>query len=146
MENGDEQALNFWRKCREISIVELTDFYKTLNVHFDMWQAESLFAEKARRLIDLYLSKNIFVRLDNGVVGIKQDPSPNSDKEFRFVTLAKSDGTSLYLTRDVAGAIERVDSMSFDHIYYVVDQGQMYHFINLKVSVSCSVVLFQNIF
>lgn len=50
----------------------------------------------------------------------------------RKVTLAKSDGTTLYLTRDIAAAIDRYERYKFDAMYYVVDNGQTDHFNALK--------------
>lgn len=133
MELGDSKALDFWKRSREISIAEFTELYDRMNVRFDVWQSESMFAERSRNLIVDFLSKNLFVRTDDGLIGAKTEPLPGSDKEYHFIPVAKSDGSSLYLTRDIIAAIERVDQLKFDHIYYVVDTGQERHFMNLKL-------------
>ena len=57
------------------------------------------------------------------------DLNPSSDSS--YATLARSDGTSLYLTRDIAAAIDRYDRHKFDRMYYVVDKSQSNHFKQL---------------
>lgn len=140
------EPLEFWKKCCDISIAEFTNLYKRLNVEFDIWQSESMFADQGKRLVEEFFNKNIFVRIENGLIGAKVEPLPNSKDKFRFIPMAKSDMSTLYLSRDVAAAIERVDKMNFDHIYYVVVTGQYQHFINLKVQKSCLIMIFLKLF
>ena len=53
------------------------------------------------------------------------------DLDEKIVTIVKSDGTSLYITRDIAAALDRREKFGFEKMIYVVDNAQGYHFQNL---------------
>ncbi|KAF8196148.1 hypothetical protein BJ912DRAFT_956508 [Pholiota molesta] len=92
MEDGDEAALKNWRVWREMSVKKYEQEYERLNVHFDVYTGES----KGAKLVELEKWK-----LGKAVV-------------------RKKDGTSIYLTRDIGGAIERYEQYKFDKMIYVV--------------------------
>jgi len=76
----------------------------------------------------------------DGLVGMdmcilkNDEESGPSTQPSKFVPLEKSDGTSLYLTREVVSALHRVDDLGFDKVFYIVENAQTDHFRNLKVS------------
>uniref|UniRef100_A0A915HK55 Probable arginine--tRNA ligase, mitochondrial n=1 Tax=Romanomermis culicivorax TaxID=13658 RepID=A0A915HK55_ROMCU len=138
LESGNQAALETWKKLREIGLHYLQHMYRELDVDFDVWQAESDFASSSRKFIDENLAKNIFSCTPDNLVGLKVIEEHNNqnsqlkEKVSRIIPLSKSDGTSLYLTRDIIAAIYRVDEMKLDKIFYVVDDAQTPHFENLK--------------
>ena len=79
-------------------------------------------------LLIIYFQNLISFRQGTGVVHLDHLSHP----KHKFATLEKSDGTSLYLTRDIAAAIDRYKTYSFDRMYYVVDKSQEGHFLQMK--------------
>ncbi|KAJ8678709.1 hypothetical protein QAD02_014496 [Eretmocerus hayati] len=125
MEKGDEDALSQWTSIREHTIEELKNTYSRLNVNFDEYEWESMYRmEKISGLIS-ELERQRIVKVDSEGKKI----IVLSDK--KSVPIVKSDGSSLYISRDIAAAMERYKKFKFDRMYYVVDNGQTQHFMNL---------------
>ncbi|CAE6419267.1 unnamed protein product [Rhizoctonia solani] len=102
MEDGDESALQNWRRWRDLSIEKYKEEYARLNIAFDVYSGESqVGANTLKASLD---------RL----------------KEMGLVSESK-DGTSLYLTRDIAAAIERFEKYKFDKMIYVIASQQDLH-------------------
>ncbi|EJD38412.1 Nucleotidylyl transferase [Auricularia subglabra TFB-10046 SS5] len=115
MEDGDKQALENWRVWRELSIKQYSQEYAQLNVPFDEYTGESTVSRKSQddavqRLQKLKLTKMTYGEL---LVDLKKH-------ELGTATLRKNDGTVPYLTRALAGAIERWEKYHFDKMLYVV--------------------------
>jgi len=122
MEDGDESALKNWRIWRELSVKKYEEEYERLNVHFDVYTGESMvgkeWQDKAlKRLDEMGLISDVdgakLVDLEKWKMG--------------KAVLRKKDGTSIYLTRDIAGAIERYEKYKFDKMIYVVASQQDLH-------------------
>ncbi|KAJ8270808.1 hypothetical protein GJAV_G00119510 [Gymnothorax javanicus] len=125
LEQGEERALSLWKQFREITVEEYQRVYKRLGVHFDVYSGESFHlsgtVEVLQQLKDqglLQISKK-----GTGVV----DLSLAKDMSF-YSTVMRSDGTSLYITRDLAAAIARKETYAFDEMIYVTDKSQGSHF------------------
>lgn len=125
LELGDTQALALWRKFRDLSIEEYMRIYKRLGVHFDEYSGESFYREKSREVLKLLDSKGLLQKTIKGTAIV--DLSGNGDPS-SICTVMRSDGTSLYATRDLAAAIDRMDKYNFDTMIYVTDKGQKKHF------------------
>ncbi|XP_072498889.1 probable arginine--tRNA ligase, mitochondrial isoform X4 [Notamacropus eugenii] len=125
LEAGDQQALTLWQKFRDLSIKEYVQIYKRLGVHFDDYSGESFYREKYREVLSLLDKKGLLQRTKKGTAIVdlsrKGDPSLSC-------TVMRSDGTSLYVTRDLAAAIDRMNKYHFDSMIYVTDKGQQNHF------------------
>ncbi|XP_051853332.1 probable arginine--tRNA ligase, mitochondrial isoform X1 [Antechinus flavipes] len=125
LEEGDKQALSLWQKFRDLSIKEYVQIYKRLGVHFDDYSGESFYREKSREVLQLLDKKGLLQRTKKGTAIVdlsgKGDPSLSC-------TVMRSDGTSLYATRDLAAAIDRMNKYNFDSMIYVTDKGQQNHF------------------
>ncbi|KAF8438585.1 hypothetical protein L210DRAFT_3450366 [Boletus edulis BED1] len=122
MEDGDESVLANWREWRELSISKYIEEYDRLNVSFDRYTGESEvgkeWMEKAiQRLDQLGLISDA-----NGAKLVDLD-----QWKLGKAVLRKADGTSIYLTRDIAGAIERWEKYQFDKMIYVVSSQQDLH-------------------
>uniref|UniRef100_A0A452EAA4 Probable arginine--tRNA ligase, mitochondrial n=1 Tax=Capra hircus TaxID=9925 RepID=A0A452EAA4_CAPHI len=125
LELGDMQALALWRKFRDLSIDEYMRIYKRLGVHFDEYSGESFYREKSQEVLKLLDSKGLLQKTLKGTAVV--DLSGNGDPS-SICTVMRSDGTSLYATRDLAAAIDRMEKYNFDKMIYVTDKGQKKHF------------------
>ncbi|XP_036271083.1 probable arginine--tRNA ligase, mitochondrial isoform X1 [Pipistrellus kuhlii] len=125
LELGDMQALALWQKFRNLSVEEYIRIYKRLGVHFDEYSGESFYREKSQEVLKLLDSKGLLQKTMKGTAVV--DLSGNGDPS-SICTVMRSDGTSLYATRDLAAAIDRMDKYNFDSMIYVTDKGQKKHF------------------
>ncbi|NXI82779.1 SYRM protein, partial [Rhipidura dahli] len=132
LEEHDEQTLSIWKQFRDLSIEEYIRIYKRLGVHFDEYSGESFYQEKAQEVLKMLEDKGLLQKTmkGTGIVDLseKKDLSTVS-------TVMRSDGTSLYITRQVnifvATAIDRMNKHSWDIMIYVTDKSQSNHFQHL---------------
>jgi arginyl-tRNA synthetase len=125
LEDGDKENLKLWKKFKELSIKEFEKIYELLNVKFDVISGESEYNNKMDYIIELLKEKKL-IKKDDGAEII------DLEKEFLGVALIrKSDGTSLYVTRDLAAIIDRKEKYNFDKMIYEVGQEQTLHFKQL---------------
>lgn len=129
LEKGQDADLeDRWRRVRDLSIDELKSAYKLLGVEFDAFEFESNYAQKSLDLIELMESKKLVNKMDNGVLFTEIEKNNKPIK----VPLLKSDGASLYISRDVAAAISRKEQYNFDKLLYIVGSDQEKHFHSLR--------------
>ncbi|KAF9226346.1 arginyl-tRNA synthetase [Gyrodon lividus] len=122
MEDGDESALANWREWRELSINKYIEEYERLNISFDRYTGES---EVGKEWMDKAVE-----RLDQlGLISDAKGAKLVDLEKWKLgkAVLRKADGTSIYLTRDIAGAIERWEKYQFDKMIYVVASQQDLH-------------------
>nr|XP_005299756.1 probable arginine--tRNA ligase, mitochondrial isoform X3 [Chrysemys picta bellii] len=128
LEARDEQTLSMWQHFRDFSIEEYVRIYKRLGVHFDEYSGESFYQEKSQEVLKMLDTKGLLQKTIKGtrVVDLseKRDLSLSS-------TVMRSDGTSLYITRDLAAAIDRMKKYNCDTMIYVTDKSQNTHFEQL---------------
>lgn len=125
LEDGNCKYLERWQKYREFSISDLEKTYARLGVSFTKYYWESMYGAKE---VDVVLEK----LKENMILQLKDDGRHVVDiDEKRTVTVLKSDGSTVYLTRDIAAAIDRYESYKFDKMYYVVENGQSDHLSSL---------------
>lgn len=98
MSDGDEQALAIWKKFRDLSIQKYISTYARLNINYDVYSGESqVSTEKMDEVIEIFKAKNM-IHEDRGA---KLIDLTKFNKKLGKCLVQKSDGTSLYLTRDV---------------------------------------------
>ncbi|XP_066250533.1 probable arginine--tRNA ligase, mitochondrial [Euwallacea similis] len=125
LEKGLVEDLEFWHKILQFTKEELSKAYSRLGVTFDEYNYESMYGSKdIGHVIEVLRNKNILKKLNDG--------KEVADVGDRTVSIIKSDGTTLYLTRDIAAAIDRFNKFKFDKMYYVVENAQSDHFHALK--------------
>ncbi len=114
MEDGDPEALALWEGFREASLTEFKRIYARLKVDFDSWNGESFYRDKVAPALQLAIDKGV-AKEDDGawIVDLKED-------QLGVWLLRKSDGATLYATRDLAAAIYRAETYRFDRLLYVV--------------------------
>ncbi|MSS75279.1 arginine--tRNA ligase [Candidatus Pacearchaeota archaeon] len=125
LEQGDKKYLAFWKQFKELSLVEFTEIYAQLGVTFDVYSGESLYnTQKDAVLTELKTKK--LLKKDQGAEIV--------DLELYGLGVAliqKSDGTTLYATRDIAAAQDRQKKYKFTQMWYEVGAEQKLHFRQL---------------
>ena len=142
MEDGDESALKNWRVWREMSVKKYEEEYDRLNVKFDVYTGESMVGKENMDLALEKLDEMGLVTETNGAKLVDLEEwklgkaviRKKGREIFLFVSfsvfsfvLRTTDGTSIYLTRDIGGAIDRYEKYAFDKMIYVVSSQQDLH-------------------
>lgn len=124
MEDGEPKALALWRKFRDLSIEKYIGTYARLNINYDVYSGESQVSKESMdKALKLYDEKNL-VHMDRGA---KLIDLTKFNKKLGKVIVQKSDGTTLYLTRDVGAAMDRYNKYHFDKMIYVIASQQDLH-------------------
>ncbi|XP_051730908.1 probable arginine--tRNA ligase, mitochondrial [Ctenopharyngodon idella] len=124
----EDQALELWRQFREITVVEYKRIYQRLGVDFDHYSGESFHDGQTQSVLEELMTKRLLKTTEKGTGVV--DLSATGDMS-SYATLVRSDGTSLYITRDVAAALDRKQRFGFDEMIYVTDKSQTVHFQQL---------------
>jgi arginyl-tRNA synthetase len=128
---GDKYVRDLWHKTREWSLEELRAILGMLDVKIDVWFLESEVDEPSKAIVNELIQKGIAEddRAQGGPVIIKIDEKLGLTKEkYHTAVLLRNDGTSLYLTKDLALAKVKFEQFHVDRSIYVVDFRQNLHF------------------
>jgi arginyl-tRNA synthetase len=128
---GDPSVRELWRVTREWSLEELRDILNTMDVEMDVWFYESEVDEPSKAIVDELIARGIATdeRSTGGPVIVKIDEKLGLTKEkYRTAVILRSDGTTLYLTKDLALAKVKFEQYHVDRSIYVVDFRQSLHF------------------
>ncbi|XP_055740552.1 probable arginine--tRNA ligase, mitochondrial [Salvelinus fontinalis] len=128
LEQQEPQALLLWKQFREITVEEYQQVYKRLGVHFDIYSGESFHQQQAQGVVQQLERRGLLKTTEKGTGVV--DLSSAGDMS-SYSTVLRSDGTSLYITRDLAAAIDRKERYNFDEMIYVTDKSQGIHFQQL---------------
>ncbi|SCU82859.1 LAMI_0C01156g1_1 [Lachancea mirantina] len=124
MEDGDEDALKIWRRFRELSIEKYISTYARLNIVYDSYSGESQVSKESMdKALKLFEEHNL-THEDRGATLIDLT---KFNKKLGKTLVKKSDGTTLYLTRDVGAAMDRYEKYHFDKMIYVIASQQDLH-------------------
>jgi arginyl-tRNA synthetase len=129
---GDPEVRKLWMETREWSLIELRDILEMMDVKIDVWFFESEADEPSKAIVDELIAKNIATdeRPNGGAVIVKIDEKLGLAKEkYRVAVILRSDGTTLYLTKDLALAQDKFKKYHVDRSIYVVDNRQSMHFM-----------------
>lgn len=122
LENGDKEALGLWKKFRELSLKEFNEIYGLLNVKFDVISGESKYNDKMQAVVDELKKKKLLKESEGAqIVDL-------NEYNLGVALIQKSDGASLYATRDLTAAIDRYKTYKFEKMIYEVGQEQTLHF------------------
>jgi arginyl-tRNA synthetase len=138
LQGGDEENLQIWERCIELSKTGLQKIYNRLDVNFDHWLGESFYNDQLGPLVEQLLESGIAEESDGAVAVFsdgslpkKEDPLlKNEDDEWKPqpTLIRKSDGGFLYATTDLATIDYRIDNLGADAIWYIVGAPQQLHF------------------
>ncbi len=121
IEDGDAEALEIFNWFKELTLKEVSVIYDMLGVKFDSYAGESFYNDKMQPVIDELKEKNLLEFSDGAFVVRLGDEMPPC-------VILKSDGATLYSTRDLAAAFYRKKTYNFDKCLYVVAYQQNLHF------------------
>ena len=125
LENGDEEAKALWQWFRDESLKEFARVYDLLDIEFDSYAGESFYSDKMDVVIEQLKDKKLLVQSQGtNVVDLEEYNMPPA-------LITKNDGSTLYMTRDLAAAIYRKNTYDFDKCIYVVGSQQSLHFQQL---------------
>jgi arginyl-tRNA synthetase len=126
----DPYVRELWRITREWSLEEFRDILRLLDVNMDVWFYESEVDEPSKAIVEELVQKGIAEdERPAGPVIVKIDEKLGLTKEkYRTMVILRSDGTSLYSTKDLALAKQKFEQYHVDRSIYVVDFRQSLHF------------------
>lgn len=122
LENGDQEAKELWQWFRDESLKEFSRVYDLLDIDFDSYVGESFYSDKMPAVIEELKEKNLLVESDGAMIVDLED------SKLPPALIQKRDGSTLYLTRDLASAFYRKKIYNFDKSIYVVGAQQELHF------------------
>lgn len=125
LENNDKEAKDLWQWFRDESLKEFSRVYDLLDIEFDSYAGESFYSDKMDKVIEKINEKGL----------LKQSQGTNivdlEDFNMPPALITKNDGSTLYMTRDLAAAIYRKETYDFEKCIYVVGSQQTLHFQQL---------------
>lgn len=122
IEDKDEESLALFEWFKELTLKEVGRIYDLLDVHFDSWAGESFYNDKMAPVIEELEQKGLLVESEGAkIVDLEAYGMPPC-------IILRSDGASLYATRDIAAAIYRKKTYDFYKCLYVVAYQQNLHF------------------
>lgn len=125
LENGDEEAKALWQWFRDESLKEFARVYDLLDIEFDSYAGESFYSDKMDTVIEQIKEKGLLQESQGtNVVDLEEYNMPPA-------LITKNDGSTLYMTRDLAAAIYRKNTYDFEKCIYVVGSQQALHFQQL---------------
>lgn len=122
LEAGDPENRALWQKICNWSMTDVDTIYRELGVEFDYIHGESFYEDKMQPIIDQGIDSGYFVESDGALVAPMKDPNMPP------AIVRKQDGTTLYLTRDLARIAFWDQEWKPDTMLVVVDSAQRLHF------------------
>lgn len=127
LEAGDEEAMVLWQWFRDESLVEFNRLYDELDVTFDSYNGEAFYNDKMDEVVNILTEKGLLQESQGAqVVNLEKYGIEHP------ALIKKSDGATLYITRDLAAALYRKRTYNFAKAIYVVGNEQSAHFKQLK--------------
>ncbi len=124
LEDGNETYLDLWKNFRAKSLEEFMHMYDILHVSFDSYNGEAFYNDKMDAIVDELEAKGL-LKIDEGatIVDLGEDLPP--------ALIKRSDGATLYMTRDLAALKYRIENYHAKKVLYVVGNEQQLHFKQL---------------
>jgi len=122
LEEGNIEAVKLWKTFRALSLKEFQEVYDLLDIKFDVVSGESQYNKQLKSIVKELIAKCLLEKSEGALI-------VNLEKyNLGVVLIEKSDGTTLYATRDIAAAIDRHKKYRFDSMIYEVGSEQNLHF------------------
>lgn len=126
LEDGDPEATHLWEWFRRLSLAEFQKIYDRLGIQFDSFNGEAYYNDKMDPIVDDLKAKNL-LQPSRGAQIVDL-----TDENLTPALIKRSDGATLYITRDLAAATDRYHQFHFAKSLYVVGNEQTEHFKQLK--------------
>lgn len=125
LENNDKEAKELWQWFRDESLKEFERVYELLDIQFDSYNGESFYSDKMDKIINIIKEKGLLKESQGtNIVDLEKFNMPPA-------LITKNDGSTLYMTRDLAAALYRKETYDFYKCLYVVGSQQSLHFEQL---------------
>ena len=125
LENNDKEALSYWNQFKDASLKEFKKTYDLLQIDkFDEISGESYYKDLMDPVVEELENKKLLTISEGATIVSFDDIAP--------AIIKRSDGASLYITRDLAALFDRKKRFNFDEILYVVGNEQSLHFEQIK--------------
>ena len=126
LEDGDPEYVKIWKEFVNLSLEEFFKVYDILNVSFDEIKGEASYSEDMLKVVDMLEEKELLKDSEGAKI------IDFNDDKLKEVLIVKSNGSTLYITRDIAAALYRIKTYDYDKSLYVVASEQILHFAQLK--------------
>ena len=130
LEDGNPKYKEIWKWFRDESILEFKKTYDLLKINdFEVWSGESFYIEPAKDVIKELDSKHL-LQISEGatIIDLGSDMAP--------ALIKRTDGATLYITRDLAALLDRKKTYDFEEALYVVGNEQTLHFNQIKAVIN----------
>ncbi|XP_054154124.1 probable arginine--tRNA ligase, mitochondrial [Oppia nitens] len=125
-------VLKQWQRFRETSVDQLKSLYSRLGIAFDDFHSESMYSEAGHRVVDQLRQLGLIDSDDQSAAQFALIADDDDTNRVNLkIPVIKSDGSTLYLTRDIAAVLHRKQLFNFDKMLYIVDSSQSKHFNHL---------------
>lgn len=121
LEEGNEEYLKLWKYFREVSLKEYERIYNLLDCKFDSYNGESYYNDKMDEVIDILTKKGVLKESNGAKVVFLKDNEPPC-------IIVKSNGSTIYATRDLAAILDRARTFDYEKSIYVTSYEQIHHF------------------
>ncbi|MBP7401029.1 MAG: arginine--tRNA ligase [Clostridia bacterium] len=122
LEEGSEREVSIWQRFKDLSLREFERLYRRLGVTFDNYNGESFYSDQIPAVVDMLREKGLLEESQGAmVVRLDEEGMPPC-------IVLKSDGTTIYASRDIAAALYRMREFHFHKNIYVVGTPQALHF------------------
>ena len=126
LEDGDEEFVALWAKFKELSLVEFEKIYEELNIKFDEYDGEAFYSDKIPEVLDILEKSGALIESEGAKIIDLNDQGIDSP-----IMVQKSNGSSIYATRDLATILYRTRKYDYDKNIYVVGNEQGLYFRQL---------------
>lgn len=126
LEAGEPAEVELWERFRKLSLEEFSRVYRMLGIEFDSYNGESFYSDKMERFVDELKEKGLLVESQGAQIVDLEEYGLGA------AMIKKSDGSTLYVTRDIAAAVYRKETYDFYKCIYVVASQQNLHFKQWK--------------
>ncbi|MBR3002619.1 MAG: arginine--tRNA ligase [Clostridia bacterium] len=123
LENGDEYCTKLWNEFKDLSLQEFQKIYDLLGSHFDSWNGEAFYADKTDEVIEILEKTGKLVESNGARIVDLTEQGINTP-----CIVCKSNGSTIYATRDLAAILYRARTYNYDKSLYVTSYEQNLHF------------------
>ena len=127
IDKGDERLSDLWKKIVAISSNSIKKTYDRLNTHFDLWEGEMDACNYKEQVLKVF-HDHLYESEGALVIDVKEE---SDKKEMLPLIVIKSDGATIYATRDLGSIYSRLERFPLDEMWYVTDERQSYYFEQL---------------